>query len=309
MFSLKTHAMITGGLLTAIIVLAAVGNVLHDSGYIADGSISQRAAQIVFFTLFLAFTFSTIPFGLKLFLAGQVAVGNGEVGLIRAVAAHQAAIVVGAWLFLGLGLAIAIPAAIQDGFLGSAPSTAAAGPSQGTLVAEPGMSVDAMRQRSSLKINGAPDTVFAAGGVFDVTVGDTGLTIPGCRYYFITTSSNDRAHIDMMSIGTSSHKVPRAELEAANAALRARLAARGWLAGREVYRDAPDRTLHGGATRGEFGAIWRKGDTVLHILKRRMDDAKPNEPRDAGEWIQFVEFGRRQNWPGIERYEFEPARP
>jgi hypothetical protein len=32
MFSLKTHAIITGGLFAAIIVLALIGNVLHDSG-------------------------------------------------------------------------------------------------------------------------------------------------------------------------------------------------------------------------------------------------------------------------------------
>jgi hypothetical protein len=48
---------------------------------------------------------------------------------------------------------------------------------------------------------------------------------------------------------------------------------------------------------------------VLHILERRIDDnAKPDDPIDAGEWIQFVDLGRRGNWPGIERYVFEPAR-
>jgi hypothetical protein len=309
MFSLKTHAIITGGLFAAIIVMALAGNVLHDRGLLADSSANQFAARVIFFGLFLAFGFSCIPLMLKLFLAGQVAIGNGEVGIIRAVAAHQTGIVVGFWLFLGLGLVIAIPAAIQDGFLGSTPGSAAVGPSQGMLVVQPGMSVDEMHRQSSLKIKGSADSVFADGGVFDFTGGDTGLTISGCRYYFITTSSKDRQHIDMMSIGTSNHKVSRPKLEAANAALRARLAGDGWVAGHEVYRDAQDRTLHGGAARGEAGAVWLKGDTVLHILERRMDDAKPNEARDAGEWIQFVDLGRRQNWPGIERYVFEPAQP
>jgi hypothetical protein len=176
-------------------------------------------------------------------------------------------------------------------------------------VVEPGMSVDDMKRRSTFKIKGSADSVFAAGGVFDIAIGDSGLTLPDARYYFITTSSKDRAHIDMMSIGTSSRKGTRAELEAANAALRARLAAGGWLAGHEVYRDEQDRTLHGGASRGPSGAVWRKGDTVLHILERRIDDnAKAGDPIDAGEWIQFVDLGRRYNWPGIERYVFEPAR-
>lgn len=307
MFSLKTHGIITGGLFAAIIVMAMAGGVLHDNGYIANSSASQLAAKIIFFTLFLAFAFSIIPFGLKLFLAGQMAIGNGGVGIIRTVAAHQAGIVVGFWLFCLLGLAIAIPAAIQDGFFGE-PGPAALGPSQGKLVVEPGMSVDDMKRRSSLKIKGSADSVFADGGVFDIAIGDSGLTLPGARYYFITTSSKDRARIDMMSIGTSSRKGTRAELEAANATLRARLTAGGWLAGHEVYRDEQDRTLHGGASRGPSGAVWRKGETVLHILERRMDDAKPGEVKDAGEWIQFVDLGRRDNWPGIERYVFEPVR-
>jgi hypothetical protein len=304
MFSLKTHAVITGGLFATIVAMAAVGNVLHDQGWLPDSSANQFAAQVIFFGLFLVFGFSCIPLMLKLFIAGQMAIGNGDVGVIRAVSAHQTGIIFGFWLFLGLGLAIAIPAAIQDGFFGPVPA-AALGPSQGKLIAAPGMSVNDMQRLSSLKIKGSPDSVFADGGVFDITLGDTGLTLSGIRYYYITTSSKDRTHIDMMSIGTSSRKGSRAELEAANAALRARLTAGGWLAGHEVYRDAQDRTLHGGAERGPADAVWMKGDVVLHILEKRTDERKPNEASDAGEWIQFVDLGRRGRWPGFERYVFE----
>jgi hypothetical protein len=309
MFSLKAHAIITGGLFAAIIAMAMIGGVLHDQGYLPDSSATQLAARIIFFGLFLAFAYSTIPLGLKLFLAGQTVVGNADVGIIRAVAAHQTGVVIGAWLFISLGLAIAIPAALRDGFFGYTPGPPVLGASQGTLVAQPGMTVDEMKRQSSLKIKGSADSVFADGGVFDFTVGDTGLIIAGCRYYFITTSSKDRDHIDMMSIGTSIRKVPRPELEAANAGLRARLAGGGWLAGHEVYRTEQDRTLHGGAARGRAGAVWLKGDTVLHILTRRMDDAKLGDPPDAGEWIQFVDLAQRARWSGIERYVFESARP
>jgi hypothetical protein len=248
---------------------------------------------------------------LKLFLAGQIAIGNGNLSIIRSMGAHQTAIVIGFWIFLLLGLAIAIPAALQDGFFG-ADMTATIGnaPSQGTLMVRPGMSVDEMHRQSSLKVKGSPTSVFADGGVFDFAVAGTPTTLSGCRYYFITTFSNDRQRIQMMSIGTSSRKVSRAELEQANAAMRRRLAADGWLAGHEVYRDEQDRSLHGGATRGPAGAVWLHGDTVLHLLSRRMDDAKPGEDRTtAGEWIQFVDLGWRATWSGIERYVFEPARP
>lgn len=311
MFGLKTHAIVSGALLVAIIAMAAIGGVLHDRGLLADSSTAQIAARVIFFALFVVFAFSLIPLMLKLFLAGQIAIGNGNVSIIRTVGAHQTAIVIGFWTFLLLGLAIAIPAALQDGFFGADMATTGANaPSQGTLVVRPGMSVDDMRKQSSLKIKGPPTSVFADGGVFDVTVAGTATTFARCRYYYITTFSDDHARVEMMSIGTSIRKVSRAELEQANAALRRRLAAEGWLAGHEVYRDEQDRRLHGGATRGPAGAVWRNGDTVLHILFRRMDDAKPGEDRTtAGEWIQFVDLGWRATWPGIERYVFEPALP
>jgi hypothetical protein len=124
MFSLKTHAIITGSLFAAIIVMAIVGNVLHDSGYLPDSSAAQLAAKIIFFTLFLAFGFSCIPLMVKLVLAGQTAIGNTDVGIVRLVAAHETRIVLVLWLLIGLGLAIAIPAAIQDGFFDNVPSAA-----------------------------------------------------------------------------------------------------------------------------------------------------------------------------------------
>jgi uncharacterized membrane protein len=112
-FSLKTHAVITGALLATMIVLAIAGNVLHDRGYLPDSSATQFAARVIFFALFLAFGFSRIPTMLKFFLAGQIAIGNGDVTIIRAIAAHQAGVVIGVWLFLALGLAIALPAALR----------------------------------------------------------------------------------------------------------------------------------------------------------------------------------------------------
>lgn len=130
MFSLKTHAVITGALLATMIILAVAGNVLHDRGYLPDSSATQLAARVIFFALFLAFGFSCIPTMLKFFLAGQIAIGNGNVAIIRAIAAHQAGVVIGVWLFLALGLAIAVPAAIHDGFFDPTPAVGAAEPAR-----------------------------------------------------------------------------------------------------------------------------------------------------------------------------------
>ena len=124
MFSLKVHAIITGALFAAIVVMAMIGNVLHDQGFIPDSSAAQMAARVIFFGLFLAFGYSAIPLMVKLVLAGQVKIGNEDVTLVRALATHQTGVIVGFWLLITLGLAIAIPAAIHDGFFDTDPPAA-----------------------------------------------------------------------------------------------------------------------------------------------------------------------------------------
>jgi hypothetical protein len=196
-------------------------------------------------------------------------------------------------------------------FTGDARSDAAADiaatPSRGTLVARPGMTVAEITRRSSLALN-VGRTVIADGTIFTFEVADTAISFPRCRYYFMTYASGDASRIDMMSIGTASRMLSRPELEVADAALRERLAADGWLAGHEVYRDEQDRRLHGGASEGPEGRTWLKDDTVLTIQRRRMDEAKPGEAADAGGWIQFVDLGLLGQWSSRNRFVFGPPR-
>jgi len=119
MFSLKVHAIITGALFAAIVVLAMIGNVLHDQGLLPDNSASQMAARVIFFGLFLAFGYSAIPLMVKLVLAGQVKIGNEDVTLVRSAIAQQTRIIIAFWVLITAGLLIAIPAAIHDGFFDS----------------------------------------------------------------------------------------------------------------------------------------------------------------------------------------------
>jgi len=129
MFSLKAHALITGGLFAGIVVTAMVGNILHDSGYLPDSSGAQLAAKVIFFTLFVAFGYSCIPLMVKLVVAGQVGIGNADVGIVRALAAHQGRLVIAFWVLITLGLAVAIPAAIYNGFFDAEPPTQTPPPS------------------------------------------------------------------------------------------------------------------------------------------------------------------------------------
>jgi len=181
-------------------------------------------------------------------------------------------------------------------------------PIQGTVVAAPGMTVDEIVKQSTLKLDRGVTTI-AGGALFDYRIPNTAIDFPRCRYYFMSTYTRDPSHVESINIGTSPSKLTRAQLEAADADLRARLKADGWLTGHEVYRDEQDQQLHGGKTRGEEGRLWEKNDVVLDIERRRLDDPAPNEdPATAGDWIQYIDLRLHKEYPWIERYVFAPLK-
>jgi hypothetical protein len=124
MLSLRAHALITGAIFALIVVLAGIGNSLISLGIVAAPQEPQAWAMAIFFLLFLALGYSAIPLLLKLFVAGQARIGNGNVAVIRATAAHQTAIVLAFWAVFTAGLALAVPAAIDDGMFGPGPQRA-----------------------------------------------------------------------------------------------------------------------------------------------------------------------------------------
>src|SRR5271156_6269108 len=232
MFSLRTHALITGGLFALIIAMAIVGNALQASGIVKHPEALQTPMRIVFFTIFIAFAFSLVPTMVKLFVAGQDAVGNSEKGFIQLIARHQVGVIFAIWGIWILGIAVALPTMISSGFFtdlggGTAPTASGADnsdaeiaetPVQGTLVAAPGMTVAEMRSGSSLKIDQAVGLpVYAGGAIFNFRVAGTVIEFSRCRYYYITTVTNDPGRIDSINVGTAQAKMTRAELAAANA--------------------------------------------------------------------------------------------
>jgi hypothetical protein len=326
MFSLRTHALISGGLFALIIAMAIVGNALQASGIVKHPEALQTPMRIVFFTIFIVFAFSLVPTLVKVFVAGQGAIGNTDKGFIQLIARHQVGVILAIWGIWILGIAVALPTMISSGFFtdlggGSSPTAGgadnsdaeiakeiAATPVQGTLVAAPGMTVAEMRSRSSLKIDQAVGLpVYAGGAIFNFRIAGTVIEFPRCRYFYITTVTQDPSRIDSINVGTAQAKMTRAELDTANADVRARLKAGGWETGHEVYRDAEDQQLHGGATRGPEGKLWLKGDIVVNIEERRIDDPAPGEDSaTAGAWIQYVDLSTRENYPNIDRYVFAP---
>ena len=116
-------------------------------------TVFESTVKAVVFALFLACGYSAVPLMIKLFLAGQRSIGNAAAAPIVWLEAHEVAVVVGVWLFVSLGVAIAVPAAISDGFFASSGEGGAIAQakvrSQGLLVAASGMTVDEMFRRSS----------------------------------------------------------------------------------------------------------------------------------------------------------------
>jgi hypothetical protein len=318
MFSLRTHALICGGILGALILLAVLGNALQASGIVTDLGRFQTPAQILFFGLFVALGFSAVPLMVKLVVGAQVQIGNADRPVIKPIVAHHAKIIWALWTLMFLGMLLAVPAAIDDGMFGPGAArklhALMLGKSQGTLAAAPGMTVTEMTQRSTLKIEEGTvsealnQRQFAGGGIFDFEVAGTGLVFQTCRYYFIVTRAADDPQIEMMSIGTAPDKLTREELEAANNDLRGRLKDQGWLTAHHEYATEEERQLHGGNGASDQGWIWLKNGTVLHVLNRRLDDAVPGEdPETAGEWIQYVDLWRQADYPGFEELVFAPA--
>ena len=319
MFSLRAHAIICASLFGALIGIALAGNALQAAGVIHDLGRFKLPFLILIFGLFLAAGFSAVPVMVKLVLGFQRTVGNENVPAVAAALRAEKWIVYGLWGLMAAGVIVAVPAAIQGGmFNPSGESSSSAetgaqdfGPSSGTLVARPGMTLAEVLRGSTLPIDPAHQTSWtgsvAGGAVFDFRIASTNIVLPRCRYYFLATYTHQPQRIESINVGTSPSTLSRAELERANAALRQKLAADGWLTGHEEYRNAEDRTLHGGLTRGPDGRMWLKNGIVLDIGTRRMDDEAPGEDAaTAGRWIQFVDLWPRDDYPGIDRYVFAP---
>lgn len=312
MLSVRTSAIVCGALFGALIGFAIVGNVLQRSGMAPLSGITRQVVLVLFFGLFVAFGFSTIPVIVKLVLSAQVRVGNQDVAAVASAIRHQNRIIWTLWGVMGAGLVIAIPAAIAGGMFSDGPRrvpTRSIRRHLGVLAAKPDMTLDEMVAASTLKLNLTYARSAISGGqdgAFDFTIPGSTLKFPGARYYYITTYSKDSTRIEAVNIGVSPDKLNRAAIDSADRELRARVAADGWLAGHEVYRTEESRTLHGGVSEGPEGRHWLKDGVVLSISSKRMDDEKPGEDTlTAGEWILYIDLWPAKTYPGFDRYVFQ----
>jgi hypothetical protein len=92
-----------------------IGNALEAGGAVLDDPAIRLAAMIVFLGLCAALAFSFVPVMVKLVLGAQAGLGNAGHPIIAGLIARERMIVFVLWGLIGLGLVIAVPAAIIDG--------------------------------------------------------------------------------------------------------------------------------------------------------------------------------------------------
>jgi hypothetical protein len=294
---IKFFAFLAVGSFVAMIALSVLGAILQSRGWHPDPEHPDRIGYLVggvFVALFLLLAFSLVPLMIRLFVSGQARIGNRELGLIQLLAAHERGAAYAIWALWGTGLAIATPFMLHDLF--GVELRLPVGKSEGVLVADVGMTLDEIRQRSSLQLPDAIDSkltgehLVIGSPVFDFEIAGSAIRFERCRYYWIETGEHGDLHVESMNIGVSTNKVTRAELVAANQRVQQQLVQDGWEAGQYNYKTPELQALHGGITSSGHGYFWRKGGTLLRLVGKRMDDEKPGEdPETAGEWIQYVD--------------------
>ena len=97
----------------------AIFNILESNGVLTKLTIGSRDVSpctIFQFAMFCVLGFSIWPLAVKLFIFLQIKIGNAELPLVKFLQSHEQAFVYGVWCMLILGLCIALPDSIKEGF-------------------------------------------------------------------------------------------------------------------------------------------------------------------------------------------------
>ena len=113
----KPFLIIFVGTFALLVLSSIVGNVLESSG--AIGKLSPRQityVKVFYFALFCVLGFSLVPLVVRLVISMQTRIGNADLVIIRLLQSHEKGIVYSFWALFVIGLSIAVPYAIKDGF-------------------------------------------------------------------------------------------------------------------------------------------------------------------------------------------------
>ncbi|HWP74472.1 MAG TPA: hypothetical protein VNU03_08150, partial [Methylomirabilota bacterium] len=113
-------------------------------------------------------------------------------------------------------------------------------------------------------------------------------------YYFLVTRSHGDPHVESMNVGVSPHAMTRPEHDDERRRVQERLQADGWKPGRFVYRTPEQQALHGGKTSEAGRTYWLKGEALLHLEPKRVDEEQRGEDEaTAGRFMLAVSIFER----------------
>src|SRR5262249_15051969 len=230
----------------------------------------------------------------------QIRIGNGVSPIVRLLADHETGVTVGAWAFLSLGMVIALPFVLHDMVGLEMPI----GSSKGELVADIGMTVDEVKQRSTLKLKeprvmGDGSRMAVEDLVFDYRIGNSAVRFPQSRYYWLETGKKSDPRIIVLNIGITPRKMPAPELEAFRRGRQEQLLADGWMPGHYLAKSEETVRLWGGKRTSGDGRYWAHGNTLLILETNRMDEENRGAPPGSGEFILYIHLRPKSGEPEL----------
>jgi hypothetical protein len=189
--------------------------------------------------------------------------------------------------------------------------------SQGKLLASTGMTLDEVRQKSTLKLgegyysgvdaggySGPRDTTISSSEVlFDFELaGSPKLQFKNCKYYQLRTGTDDDPKLIEINIGIAEQKMRWAELVKSMQQIEQLLIDEGWKPAR--YKDGTtaseslNKILKADApAQLNAGFTWSKGDVALTLSAKRMRKAEKDEDTAAKvDFINFLKLETRAAW-------------
>jgi hypothetical protein len=110
--AVRGWAIAAGASFALTVALGIVGSVLEARGIASPAVRTTVIAAAI--AAFVVIAVSIPPLAMRFFLAGQVAIGNGEASVIAFMLRHEANIVRGFWVLMAAGVAIALPHILRD---------------------------------------------------------------------------------------------------------------------------------------------------------------------------------------------------
>jgi hypothetical protein len=274
-----------------IFVAAVVAHLLILAGL--PETTVQNSLKVVIILLFCVFGFALIGLMIHVFVVLQGGIGNADVSMVRFLRENERRVTFGAWIFLGMGTLIAVPFALWDMGVQWKPPLKP----QGVLVADIGMTLDEVRKHSSLllaktfTVQSSGQTYCIGEAAFDYQLGNSGMRFAKSRYYWMITGDGGDPKLSALNIGITPEKLPRHEFDDFKRQVRQRLKDDGWVPGHFVWKSKTDVEINHGVTTTGDGRYWKRGDTLLILEEKRMDDEKPGEDAGtAGEFILYLDL-------------------